>query len=56
MQREYAWSKKGQRVTIFRPGRKFKRINIVAATVKTQNKNKVIAPFIYRFVNKFFLV
>jgi transposase len=43
MQREYAWSKRGKKVTIFRPGRKFKRTNIIAA----QFKNQIIAPFQY---------
>jgi putative transposase len=43
MQREYAWSKRGQRVPIFRPGRRFKRTNVVAALLKKQ----VIAPVQY---------
>ncbi len=41
--REYTWSKVDKKVKIFRPGKKIKRTNIVAAIYE----NKVIAPFSY---------
>lgn len=43
MQRTRAWGPRGKRIVIARPGKRFKRLNIVAGQIG----NKVIAPFLY---------
>jgi transposase len=43
LSRQYARSLRGKGVTIARPGRRYKRVNVVAA----QCGNEIIAPYVY---------
>jgi transposase len=49
MFRNHAWSSKGEKILGFRPGKRFKRTNVIAGQIKNvpELENQIIAPFIY---------